>query len=209
MKGIFITIEGGDGAGKTTQIKNITDYFESRGIEVIKTREPGGTEIGEKIRNILLDKDNIEMTSVAEMFLYASARAQLVREVVIHALAEKKVVICDRFVDSSIAYQGYARNLGSIVEEVNKYATRELEPDITFWLDIDPDKGKLRAGNIGEHDRIESETSSFHADVRRGYREIQKKYPERVKRIDAEKSIGEMSREIKDYLDELCKKREI
>ena len=125
-RGLFITIEGGDGAGKSTQIDNITRFFEERGLVVVHTREPGGTPISEKLRDILLDKNNIEMEPVTEMLIYAASRAQLVREEIIPALERGEVVICDRYVDSSIAYQGYGRGLGDMVAEVNARATGGL-----------------------------------------------------------------------------------
>ena len=208
MRGIFITIEGGDGAGKTTQIRNITEFFESRGMTVLQTREPGGTPIGEKIRELLLDKANSEMTSITEMFLYAASRAQHVNDVILPALENDLVVICDRFVDSSVAYQGLARGLGDMVRDINVHATSGLTPDITFWLDIDPAKGKMRAGNTGEHDRIESEGISFHDKVRLGYRNIADAEPDRVKIIDAEKSIEDMRFEIESHLEELFARRQ-
>ena len=140
-RGLFITIEGGDGAGKSTQIENISRFFEEKGLVVMHTREPGGTAISEKLREILLDKDNKEMEAVTEMLIYAASRAQHVREKVMPALERGEIVICDRFVDSSVAYQAYGRGLGDMVAEVNSHATGGLEPDITFWLDIDRESG--------------------------------------------------------------------
>lgn len=207
MRGLFITLEGGDGAGKSTQIRNIESFFESKGLVVVHTREPGGTPIGEKLREILLDKGNGEMQDVTEMLVYAASRAQHVRELIIPALEEGKVVICDRFTDSSIAYQGYGRELGEQVEEVNARATGGLQPDITFWLDIDPETGRRRAGRAGELDRLELEQLDFHYRLYDGYKALLEKYPERIKRIDASRSIDEMRDEIYAYLEELCAAR--
>ena len=214
-RGLFITIEGGDGAGKTTQIDNITRFFEERGLVVMHTREPGSTRISEKLRDIVLDKNNIEMEPVTEMLIYSAARSQLVREKIIPALERGEIVICDRYVDSSIAYQGYGRGLGDMVAEVNARATGGLEPDITFWLDIDPKAGKARASkralNGAESaaepglDRLELEEMDFHYRVREGYSRLAEQYPERVKRIDASRSVEEIKREIYEYLEELCK----
>ena len=203
MRGLFITLEGGDGAGKSTQIRNIESFFEERGFVVVHTREPGGPRISEKLRDILLDKENSEMDPVTEMLIYAAARAQNVREIVIPAIEEGKVVICDRFTDSSIAYQGYGRGLGEMVAEVNRRATGGLEPDMTFWLDIDPETGRERAKNEGEPDRIELEKLDFHYRLYEGYKTLAKQHPERIKRIDASGTPEEMRDEIYGYLEEL------
>ena len=207
MRGLFITLEGGDGAGKSTQIRNIERFFDEKGLVVVHTREPGGTPIGEKLRDILLDKENSEMDAVTEMMIYAASRAQHVRELIVPALEEGKVVICDRFVDSSIAYQGFGRGLGEQVAEVNARATGGLTPDITFWLDIDPDEGRRRAGNEGELDRLETEKLDFHCRVRDGYRALAGSEPERIKRIDASKTIEEMREDIYAHLEALCAAR--
>ena len=207
MKGLFITLEGGDGAGKSTQIRNIERFFDEKDLVVVHTREPGGTAIGEKLRDILLDKNNSEMDAVTEMLIYAASRAQHVREFIMPALEEGKVVICDRFVDSSVAYQAYGRELGEQVIEVNMRATGGLWPDITFWLDIDPVTGRNRAGSDGELDRLELEQIDFHYRVREGYRALTERYPDRIKRIDASKTVEEMCADIYAYLEELCRSR--
>ena len=209
MKGLFISLEGGDGAGKSTQIRNIERFFDEKGLVVVHTREPGGTAIGEKLRGILLDKSNSEMDAVTEMMIYAASRAQHVREFIMPALAAGRVVVCDRFIDSSIAYQGYGRELGEQVKTVNIIATGGLWPDITFWLDIDPETGRERAGREGELDRLELEQLDFHYRVRSGYREMTEKHPDRIKRIDASKPIDEMRDDIYGYLEELCRSRGI
>ena len=206
-RGLFITLEGGDGAGKSTQIINITKFFEEKGLVVVHTREPGGTHIGEKLRDILLDKDNMEMFPETEMLIYASSRAQHVREFIMPALARGEIVICDRFLDSSIAYQAYGRRLGDLVSEVNRCAADGLEPDITFWMDIDPEAGRARAKGDHEPDRLELEQNDFHCRVYEGYRHIADAAPGRVKRIDATRSVDEIKNEIYSYLEELCLSR--
>lgn len=209
MKGLFITLEGGDGSGKSTQIRNIENYFTEKGMKVLHTREPGGSPISEKLRDILLDTDNTEMEAVTEMFIYAASRAQHVRETVIPALERGEVVICDRFVDSSIAYQAYGRRLGDMVAEVNRHATGGLRPDITIWLDIDPETGKARASGDKGPDRLDLESADFHERVRAGYRSIAEAEPDRFKRIDAGGSIEEIRDLIYGCLDSLCRERGI
>ena len=205
-QGLFITLEGGDGAGKSTQMNNIEKYFNERGYTCLRTREPGGTSIGEALREILLSPATSKMTDVAEMMIFAAARAQHVRELIRPAVEEGKIVICDRFVDSSIAYQKYGRELGDMVVQVNDIAIDGLLPDITFWMDINPEAGRERIGKREDSslDRLEREKMDFHYRVYDGYQELCERYPERVKRIDATRSIEEMRDEIYGYLDELC-----
>lgn len=202
-RGIFITLEGPDGAGKTTQIAAIERYFREKGYDVVVSREPGGTRIGEKLRDILLDRENSEMSDRTEMMIYAAARAQHVDEKIRPALERGAVVICDRFMDSSIAYQGYGRGLGEVVREVNLRATGGLEPDVTFFMDIDPAKGRERIGK-DIRDRLEQEKMDFHYKVYEGYRAIYRSAPERVIRIDADRSIEEIEDEIRGHLDRIC-----
>ena len=209
MRGLFITLEGGDGAGKSTQIRNIERFFTEKGLVVVHTREPGGTGISEKLRDILLDKNNSEMEAVTEMLIYAASRSQHVREKIVPALEEGKVVICDRYVDSSVAYQAYGRELGDMVADVNSYATGGLSPDITFWLDIDPEAGRARAAKAGELDRLELEKSDFHYRVYDGYRSLAEREPGRVKRIDASDTVENICRDIYSYLETLCEERGI
>ena len=209
MRGLFITLEGGDGAGKSTQIRNIEQFFLDRGLTVTHTREPGGPAISEKLRAILLDTQNAEMDPVTEMLIYAAARAQNVREVVVPAIERGEIVICDRFVDSSIAYQAFGRELGSMVAEVNSHATGGLVPDLTIWLDIDPEMGKTRAAKHNKPDRLELEPTDFHSKVRAGYRHIAETEPERFRRVDASGSIDEIKNEIYGYLRTLCEEKGI
>lgn len=201
-KGIFITLEGPDGAGKSTQVENIKSYFENAGREVVVSREPGGTPISEKLRNIVLDNGNAEMDDITEMLVYAAARAQHVSEKIRPALDKGSVVVCDRFVDSSIAYQGYGRNLGDQVAEVNRYATGGLEPDVTFFMDLDPEIGRSRIGK-DVRDRLEQQKLDFHYSVYEGYKAICEKYPERVVRIDATRTIDEIKEDIYSKLEDL------
>ena len=192
--GLFISIEGPDGSGKSMQISLLKKYFEERGTDVVLTREPGGTPISEKIREIILDKNNKEMDDMTEALLYASSRAQHVAEVIKPALAEGKIVICDRFIDSSIAYQGYGRGLGDCVRVINEYAVRGCMPDMTFLMEMDPKIGKERISE-GEQDRLEQEKLEFHQRVFEGYMEIEKKF-DRIIGIDAARSIEEISADI-------------
>jgi len=193
-RGMFITFEGGDGSGKSTQIEILQGALEAMELEVLVTREPGGTKISENIRSLLLDPDNSEMSPKTEMLLYAAARAQLVDQVIRPALDEGKVVICDRFLDSSIAYQAYGRGLGDSVETVNGPAVEECMPDITFFLEIDPEKAGDRIADRGEEkDRIEREDDGFRKRVAQGYSELADKYPDRIVRIDATGSVEEIA----------------
>ena len=194
--GLFITFEGGDGAGKSTQIDLLADHLRSRGCEVLLTREPGGTKISEKIRGVLLDPENREMAPVTEMMLYAAARAQLVAEVIKPALSEGKVVICDRFLDSSLAYQSYGRDLGDAVLEVNQYAIDGCMPDVTIYLRVDPQTGRQRI-QTRDQDRIESESERFHDRVHEGYEQLCLRYPDRITAIDAGGTIEEISQAIR------------
>ena len=191
-EGYFISFEGGDGSGKSTQIQILREFLEERGYDVILTREPGGTPISEKIRSIILDKANSEMDDMTEALLYAAARAQLVSQVIRPALEEGKVVICDRFVDSSMAYQAYARGLGDSVETINAFAVGDCMPDLTILLKVNPQVGSSRIGNR-ERDRIELASSDFHKKVYEGYLQLEKLYPERIVGIDAADTIENIS----------------
>lgn len=197
MRGFFITMEGPDGSGKSTQIKKLKEFLESNGHEVILTREPGGTRISEEIRNIILNKENTEMDYVTEALLYASARAQLVAEVINPALNKGQTVICDRFVDSSIVYQGIARGLGiDLVERINQAAIRECVPNLTLLLKISPDVGINRKALQGDKDRLELEALAFHEKVFTGYLMLEERYPDRVIGLDASNPIDELHKEI-------------
>ena len=192
-RGIFITMEGPDGSGKSTQIELLRGYLEEKGYDVIITREPGGTVISEAIREIILNKDFTEMSSMTELMLYASARAQLVSEVIGPTIDSGKAVISDRFVDSSVVYQGIARGLGvDTVYEVNSYAIQGYMPDITFLLDLSAEEGVRRKKDQKELDRMEQESLDFHRKVVEGYRTLAEKSPDRIIRIDATLPIEEI-----------------
>ncbi len=192
-KGIFITMEGPDGSGKSTQIELLKEYLQKEGYDVLITREPGGTKISEAIREVILNKDFREMSPVTEMLLYASARAQLIAELVGPALDSGKAVISDRFVDSSLVYQGMARGLGvDTVLEVNKLAIGKYMPDVTFHLDLPAEVGISRKKDQKELDRMELESVEFHKKVAQGYRDMAARFPERIKTIDATLPIDEI-----------------
>ena len=204
VRGYFITVEGTDWAGKTTQIKLIEDYLKSKNKSVVVTREPGGTSIGEKIRDILLDSQNSEMGMITEMLLYASARAQLVSEVIRPAIEEGKVVICDRFVDSSYVYQGFGRGIDlKIITDVNRVALDGLVPDITLFFDLNPVEALRRRKNSTELDRIEKEKMDFHKRVYNGYKKLAMLYSDRINCIDSDRSIEEIFDDVKACIDEL------
>ncbi len=206
MRGKFITIEGTDGSGKSTQIELLMDYLRKKGADVIFTREPGGTQISEKIREIILDVNNSEMTGITEALLYAAARSQHVEEKIIPALEAGKIIICDRFVDSSIAYQGAARGLGAEkIMGINEAALHGIIPDMTLFFDLSPEKGILRKKNERALDRLEKEKMDFHEKVYEGYKNLCKKYPERIKPIDADRSIDEVHSEVIEVIDGLLK----
>ncbi len=181
MKGKFITFEGCEGVGKSTQIRLLQDYFKNNDYDAVFTREPGGVRICETIRGVILNKEFTEMSPVCEAMLYAASRAQLVNEVIIPALNSGKIVLCDRYVDSSFAYQGFARDLGvEKVAEINAPALCEAIPDLTIFLDLAPSEAFRRKGGRDVDDRMENENISFHEKVYQGYKEVAKLYPERV-----------------------------
>jgi dTMP kinase len=181
--GIFISLEGGEGSGKTTQCVRIVAHLLSQGRDVVETREPGGTEPGELVRDVLLHRV-ASLTPRAEFALYLASRAQLVEEVIRPALSEGRDVICDRFTDSSTAYQGAARGLGvEFVERMNDWATAGLAPDLTFYFDVDPEVGLQRRTARREPDRMERERLEFHRRVRAAYLEIADRHPERFRVI--------------------------
>ena len=205
MKGYFISVEGGDGSGKSTQIKKIETYQQENGLDYILTREPGGTPVAEKIRELILDPANKALTGRAEMLLYAASRAQHVEEKILPALAEGKVVLSDRFTDSSIAYQAYGRGLGDMVAEVNRIATGGKEPDLTIFLNITPAAGMARKNNQDGHvlDRLELEKAAFHETVYEGYLALARESGGRIADIDADRPAEEVFADIKKRLDQL------
>lgn len=199
--GLFITVEGTDGSGKSTQIALMAEYLRKMGHEVVLTREPGGTNISEKIRSIILDPENREMGYIAEALLYASSRAQHVAELIKPSVEQGKVVICDRFVDSTYVYQGFGRGIDmEILESVNKIAMDGMFPDITFFFDISPEVALKRRIQATGADRIENEKMEFHMKVYHGYKSLAAKDPDRIKTIDADRSIEEIAEDVKLWL---------
>ena len=206
-KGLFITTEGTDGSGKTTQIKLLEGYLKDKGFEVVVTREPGGTSIGEKIRSIILDPDDTEMSYITEMMLYASARAQLVGELIKPSLARGMVVICDRFIDSSYVYQGFGRNIDlEVIEKVNSIALDGIMPDVTLFFDIDPGIALARRIKSTGADRIEQEKMDFHRKVYEGYKKLVTKYPDRIKAVESNRSIEEIFLDVKNIIDKILER---
>jgi dTMP kinase len=193
-KGLFITFEGGDGCGKTTQIKLLDEYLKNKGYKTLLTREPGSIGLGEKVREILLNYDG-EVSSVCESFLFLADRAQNVDCIIKPALEEGTIVICDRHTDSSVAYQGYGRGLDiDRINMLNNIATSGLKPDLTIVLDVDVETSQARVGS--EKDRMESAGIEFFERVRKGYLEIAKQEPERVKVVDSKQTIEEIHNQI-------------
>jgi dTMP kinase len=190
---MFVTFEGLDGSGKSTQAELLTRRIEAEGAPVVATREPGGTRVGEQIRALLLDEGNV--SPWAEALLYAAARAQLVSDVIRPALGRGHTVVCDRYLDSSVAYQGVARGLGfERVLELNLTAVGRLVPDRTFLLALDPTESAVRLGT--QQDRLERESASFHARVAAGYRELADRFPERFVVLDATRSVQSLAEEV-------------
>ena len=207
MKGLFIVMEGPDGSGKTTQINLLEQYLKEAGYECLITREPGGTVIGEEVRELILNPEYKEMSPVTEMLLYAASRAQLVHEVIGPALEAGRIVISDRFVDSSIVYQGIARNLGiSTVAAVNAPGIGIYRPDGIFFFDLSEAEGIRRKKNQKKLDRMEQESIDFHHLVSEGYRKVLAERPEVIK-IDGGKDIDVIQKKIRNHVDELLKKK--
>lgn len=207
MKGLFITFEGVEGCGKTTQIQQVKHYLESRDFKTLLTREPGGTPIGECIRQILLNPENTAMDGMCELLLYAAARAQHIQERIQPALNEGKAILSDRFIDSTTAYQGAGRNIPeTTLEALNQFATKGLMPDRTYLLDLPPEIGLERARERGRADRLEQESITFHQQVREGFLKIARAEPNRIKVIDANRSIETVFNDIRQDLDVVLNK---
>lgn len=198
----FISFEGGEGSGKTTLIEMLSNELNQLGYKIIKTREPGGSKIAEEIRNVILNIDNVKMDYRTEVLLLAASRRQHLSEIIIPALNEGKIIICDRYVDSSLAYQGYARGLGiDEVFEINKYATEGILPDLTIYIDVDPNIGLARIkNNRRKVDRLDLEKISFHQKVREGYLKIAKMFKDRIVVIDGNRSAEEIYKDIKEVV---------
>lgn len=203
---ILITLEGGEGSGKSTAITAIEEFYKKLGYQTLVSREPGGIKIAEEIRNIILDKENTMMTPWCETLLYAAARVQHLEEKVIPALKENKVVILDRYIDSSLVYQGLARGVGiDNVIKANSFAM-DYMPNITFFLDVLPEVGLKRLeGRNNKMDRLDLETLDFHKKVYEGYLKVCDMYKERIVKIDGEKTKEEVVSQIEDALKKIMK----
>lgn len=205
---LVISLEGGEGSGKSTVLNHLQTYFEEKGIEALFTREPGGVRIAEAIREIILNVDHTEMDSRTEALLYASARRQHLAEKVGPAIAEGKWVIFDRFVDSSMVYQGYVRGIGmDAVYELNRFATEDFLPDLTLYLDVEPEIGLARVMDTEgrEVNRLDLEGLAFHVKVREGYHILLERFPERIIKIDANLSLDAVLDQITQVLDRYVK----
>lgn len=202
-KGNFIVFEGGEGSGKSTMIDMIYDWLDEMGYSVIKTREPGGISIAEQIREVILNKQNVKMDGKTEALLYAAARRQHLVEKVIPALEDGKIVLCDRFLDSSLAYQGYARGLGmDEVYSINKFAIGDCMPDVSILFDISPEVGlnRIKKNSDREVNRLDLEKIDFHNKVREGYNLIYNESSKNKFKINAEQTINEVFDEVKDII---------
>ena len=206
---MFITIEGPEGSGKTTATNLVVEELIKLGYSIVRTREPGGTPISEKIRNVILDKENTEMDGLTEAFLYAAARRQHLVEKVWPSQKEGKIVICDRYIDSSLAYQGGARGLGiDNIIDINMFATNNEWPDLTLLFDIKPELGLERiAANKGrEVNRLDLETLEFHNKVRNTFLDLAKRFPDRIVIIDASQPLDKVVEDAKNViLKKICK----
>ena len=200
-KGLFITFEGADGCGKTTQIELLKNYLNNLSRQTVVTLEPGGSDIGKSLRQILLHHEGF-VSDVCELFLYLADRAQHIETIVLNNVNQGKIVLCDRHIDSTVAYQGYAR--GGDIEKIdllNNIATQGYKPDLTFVVDVDSEIAQTRVGKV--KDRLEKEGLEFHKKVRFGYLELAKKYPDRIKVIDANKTIEEVFEQVKKIINEI------
>ncbi len=197
MKGFLITFEGVEGSGKSTQVGLLASKLKEERYDIVVTREPGGTRIGELIRNITHGRENVDLTAVSEAYLMAAARAQLVREIIRPALIDGKIVIVDRFIDSSLAYQGYGREIGKEeIEQLNNLAIDGVLPDLTFFLDVSPDIGFARRNGTDKIDRLDLQQKDFYRRVYNGYKKLAEENPDRIIAIDSSRTIEEVAGEI-------------
>ncbi len=201
--GFFLTVEGGDGCGKTTLCTELREELAKKGACVIRTREPGGTPLAEKVRSLLLDTaHNVAICERAEMLLFLTARVQHLHELILPALHAGKIVICERFNDSTLAYQAYARHLGeSDVEKICDLVCEHITPDCTLLLDLDPE---IALSRLKQKDRLEQEVLQFHKDVRQGFLHLHDKYPERIKLIDASQPREKVLQEALHAIETTC-----
>lgn len=208
MKGIFISFEGIEGSGKTTQARLLFDYLSRKGLNPLLTEEPGGTDIGRDIRAILLSPGHFIMNPVTELLLYNASRCQLVNEVIMPALQSGRIVITDRFSDSTYAYQGWGREIDmDLIEQIDRVSTKGIKPDITFLIDIDVEVGLARNREANKVDRIELEEIEFHRRVRHGYLELARLQPERIKIIDGSLGIEEIHQHVVTMIDSILSNR--
>ena len=203
MRGKFITFEGCDGCGKSTQLKMLSEYLTENSVAHVFTREPGGGKISEAIREILLNGKNTEMTDECEALLYAAARMQHLADRVEPALAQGKLVVCDRYVDSSLAYQAYARGLGvDFIGRINAKALEKYPPDVTVFIDLTPEDAFKRKHGADENDRLEQAGMAFHKRVYDGYKALEKAYPERIVAVDGKQTPQEIFAQVLQILKE-------
>ncbi|MDA7028404.1 dTMP kinase [Bacillus sp. CLL-7-23] len=205
MSGLFITLEGPEGAGKTTILQAVTQQLTKNGYPVLATREPGGIEIAEQIREVILNPNNTNMDPKTEALLYAAARRQHLVEKVQPALKKGKVVLCDRFIDSSLAYQGYARGLGiDEVLSINQFAIGEMMPHITIYFAIDPEEGmkRIHVNDSREKNRLDLEQIDFHHRVLQGYKEVMGRFPRRFRTVDASQPIDHVVKDVYEMIEQ-------
>lgn len=215
MKGLFITFEGIEGSGKSTQVTLLADHLAAQGRAVMVTREPGGTRIGDQIRKILLDPANKALDATSELLLYAASRAQHLKEVIHPACDAGKIILCDRFSDATLAYQGYGRGLDrEMIRTLDRMVTGEMRPDLTLLLDIDPEAGLVRArgrnfrsGLEGEA-RFENEELAFHTRVRQGYRALAQEEPDRIRVVDASRPPDQVQRTMREIVDDVMQRKQ-
>ncbi len=208
MKGTFISLEGIEGTGKTTQAKLIAEHMRAKGLRVTQTEEPGGTAIGLKIRELLLSPENADMDPVTELLLYNASRVQHIRRVIMPALERGDVVVTDRFSDSTMAYQGYGRGIDlKLIDSLDLISTQRLRPDITILLDIEAETGLRRNREINKDDRIEREDISFHERVRSGFIHIAAQSPERIRMVDCSAPAETVQKAVAAIIDDFLEKR--
>jgi len=207
-RGLFITFEGIEGCGKSTQLEKLARYLTRRGLPVVKTREPGGTRFGEQIRKVLLSVKNHALDPRAELFLYLASRTQHLEEIILPALKEGRIVLCDRFSDATLAYQGFGRRLDrKIVRAAVHYAAKGLKPDLTLLLDLDVRRGLARVRSRGRSDRLDREALAFHERVREGYRRLARADRRRIHRIDASRDREAVASDILKIVERRLKHR--
>lgn len=205
-KGLLITFEGIDGSGKTTQITKINEYLKSLGYKTIFTREPGGTLISEEIRKIILNNDFRQMSSTTELLLYCAARAQLIQELILPSISEGKIILCDRFIDSTIVYQGYGRGIDiKALNYLNELVLNGVKPNKTFLISITPEESRRRLKRVLCKDRIENEEDDFYSKLYQGYNELHQTYPDRIIKINGDMEINEIYLVIKNEIDKILR----